>query len=66
MLDKSYLDQDHTDLDMIFNNQQDDNGGSINILNWEMILIKEMKIFSKKIKTKIVYFLTKAKNIIHL
>jgi len=35
MLDKSYLDQDHTDLDMIFNNQQDDNGGSINILNWE-------------------------------
>ena len=35
MLDKSNLDQDHPDLDMIFNNQRDDNGEPINIFNWE-------------------------------
>ena len=35
MLDKTFLDQEHTEINMIFNNHGDDNGDSINILNWE-------------------------------
>lgn len=63
MLDKSYLDQEHPELDMIFNNQKDDNGETINILNWENDLDKrDENLFEENQYQESIFFNKSEKN----
>ena len=57
MQDKSYLEQDHTELNMIFNNHRDDNGNSVDIFSWENDFDKrDENLFEESQNQENIYF----------
>ena len=57
MQDKSYLEQDHTELNMIFNNHRNDNGNSVDIFSWENDFDKrDENLFEESQNQENIYF----------
>ena len=57
MQDKSYLEQDHTELNMIFSNHRNDNGNSVDIFSWENDFDKrDENLFEESQNQENIYF----------
>ena len=57
MQDKSYLGQEHTELNMIFSNHRDDNGNSVDIFSWENDFDKrDENLFEESQNQENIYF----------